>query len=84
MRKKDFLKKELKIFLVFSLVIFAIKFLPILFTFNKRGELYEKYYADSLPIGFIDVMILFYLARTAIVFSVFFFRRKFFSNTPQP
>lgn len=69
---KDFLKKELRITIVFFFIIAAAKFLPSLFSFSGKSPFYETYYHESVPIGFLDLLIILFLVRLVVRFLIFF------------
>lgn len=75
-RKKALISREIRIFMIFSFVVFAVKFFPGAFSFNQQSKLFEKYYSDSLPVHIIDLFIVIYLVRLAIVTISWFVRGR--------
>jgi hypothetical protein len=69
---KDFLKKELRITIVFFFITASAKFLPELFSFSGKSSFYETYYHESVPIGFLDLLIILFFVRLVIRFLIFF------------
>jgi len=75
-RTRSFIGREIRVLLVFLLVLFAIAFLPNAFSFNKRGAIFEKYYSDALPFDFFWLLVAIYLLRTVIVSISFFMKER--------
>ena len=73
--KLDFIKREFRISLIFILVILAGKYLPALFSFSGQSRLYEQYYQDALPLGFLDLLLSFFVLRLIVRIVIFFLKK---------
>jgi hypothetical protein len=73
--KMEFIKREFRISTIFILVILAGKYLPALFSFSGQSKLYEKHYQDVLPIGFLDLLLAFFVLRLVVRIVIFFLKK---------
>jgi hypothetical protein len=73
---KDFINKELRICTVFIFIILAAKFLPALFSLSGKSPFYETYYHESVPIGFLNLLIILFFIRLIIKILFFFLLKK--------
>jgi hypothetical protein len=73
--KLDFIKREFRISMIFILVVLAGKYLPALFSFSGQSRMYEQYYQEVLPFGFLDLLLVFFVIRLIVRIVIFFLRK---------
>ncbi len=73
--RKEFIKREFRISAIFILMVLSAKYLPALFSFSGKSKMYEEYYHESVPIGFLDLVLIFFALR--LVYRIFIFFRRY-------
>lgn len=72
--RKEFIKREFRISCIFIAVVLAAKYLPALFSFSGKSKMYEEYYHDSVPFGFLDLVLIFFVLRLVCRIFIFFMK----------